>query len=69
MPRQSQGAEGVDESQPSNAPSGSSRLDLKDVSAWISAVNAVTERDKAVNQSTAAKQRKVAVDMDEMMSW
>lgn len=35
-PRQSQGANGVDESQPLRAPSGSRRLSLNDVKAWIS---------------------------------
>lgn len=35
-PRQSQGADGVDESQPLRAPSGSRRLSLNDIKAWIS---------------------------------
>lgn len=59
MPRQSQGADGVDESQPSNAPSGSWRLSLKEVRAWIS-VRVSSATDKVV---AAARKSKIAVDI------
>lgn len=56
MPCQSHGAAGVEESQPSNAPSGSWSLILNAVRAWISDMVAHL---KVV--ATKRKQRKIAV--------
>lgn len=55
-PRQSHGADGVEESQPLNAPSGSWRLSLKDVKASISVT--VSAHDKKGAQSTTTKKKK-----------
>ena len=57
-PRQSQGANGVDESQPFNAPSGSWRLSLKDVKASIS-VTVPAHDKKGAQRTTTQKKRAV----------
>lgn len=67
MPFQSQGADGVEGCQPSMAPSGSSRLCLKDSKARISVALSAHVKVKAVadkNTKTAVKCIKIGVTVD-----
>lgn len=63
MPRQSHGAAAVDASHPSNAPSGSCRLALKAVKAWISDRVWALVKTAPLKHATAkkTKKKKVAV--------
>lgn len=64
MPRQSHGANGVDEFQPSNAPSGSSRLAFKSSNDSISVALSKARRTVVVHSSKVATERKLAVGID-----
>lgn len=66
MPRQSQGADGVEESQPSSAPRGSFRCSLKEVKACISDKTTAFCSPKAKWVSVTKRKIAVAVDVAAM---
>lgn len=69
MPRQSQGAAGVDASQPANAPRGSWRLCLKESNASISESRpALVKVAVRMAQSATARRVLLAVDIINMVT-